>query len=367
MQLGDVFSEQSLNVKTSSSRVEVDSQASGTETTLVEAPKTATTASQTDAGKISALTSVAVTQGAPEGLSTSATAQSNSLTAEIAPSPAKTSIRQTVTASGAANAHLYVGTSGGPTRDVAANATATGNTQTLSGSPASTTLTQSNSGATHAYLQANQCCVAGDATYSASAAANEITLDGSDTGGSTVISQSRDTAPTDATVTGGQQSGSTVEVQSSADGNSATLTPSNGPAPTQLNQSNNANATALADFSAGSSDSQSNLSADSYGNTATLSTYSPASTSDLSQSNSGTVTADVKFTNPTGGVGSGASMATGDSASVQTCLGCNTSLSLSMTQSNTGAVRASSGASGALGQTSITAQATGNSLNVVTH
>jgi len=276
------------------------------------------------------------------------------------------SVTQTVAPGAQVSADAYPGTSGGPSTGVATAATALGNTQgwaALSGAVTSST-TQTESGLVHAYNQAMICCTTDAATYNATAVANNVTGDTTDSTAYLSVSQMRDQGVVEAGVVAHQTSGVDITAASVATANNINAAGSGDWITLQSSQTNNGDVNATAALSTVSWTGAATSSAYAMANSALVSNAGVSAELGTDQANTGAISAQASFTTTGQGVGVASATAIGNAASVYACGACATGVGATTHQTNSGGVSASSSVTGAGGRATGSASAVGNNLTI---
>lgn len=372
VQLGDVTANQTLNVVEIPSGV---SQATATvgNAALGTADHAALDyrATQTLNGESHAVSNVQVADSAGDGLYVSTSATGNTGTAGTCCKALTGSSSQTIAANHAVTAEAYVYTGGPtPTGEVSVDASAIGNTQgwETNGGSIQAASTQAHYGETYSALGAVVGAVDGNAAYSSTAVANNVTSDATGAPVHLIASQETDGFRTRADIDVQQDSATAVAAVATATSNNINITSSGSSASLFSDQ-----------FNTNPVQTEVVLSANWWGDTATASAYSVANSALVSnagaftsadglQTNTGAVSAVTSFNGGAGGDAAVLGTAVGNAWSAYACADCNGSVLGTVRQTNSGGVSTTvSTTTSAAGFVAASAMAVGNSATVQVH
>jgi hypothetical protein len=362
IQLGDVFSNQSLQVETAEDGLAGTGEAVGNIMSAVgQGSALDVQSDQSVSGKVESAVSAVVSGSSGPYFTTATTATGNSATAGTCCAPTTGSSLQTVEATGIVAADGY-GEVGGSVQDVQADASAVGNTtgwNLINGGIEAWT-GQTNQGLTTSTNTGTFNQVTGNAGFTAASVANNVTVDAENTPidiGAGQDAQGTTQATIDVTL------GDSVDSQSVANGvgNNVDAQASGSTASMNVRQTASGPVTAYANVQAGTWSGDANVLAYGVGNSAILSNAGPQADLWSDQTAAGDVGATASFTGGAGANVYAASTAMGNAASAYACAECGGVVNATNNQVVSGRVRANTNvAVGRARQVNAEARAVGN-------
>lgn len=342
MQLGDVFAGQTINVVNAQQTVNAATAVANVASATGTGGGISFTSRQSASGAVESNGSTTVTGSSGDYAGVTSSATGNTATAgACCGALSGTSVQET--GAKAVTAGAYVSTAL-PTEQMSADSVAVGNTQgwiTQNGSVAQST-TQTLSGSVRADTEANAGTVSGLAGSSATAVGNDVTLQGTASTVEGLTTQTVKGGEVSATLTSQQQAGDQIAGEATATGNNVTVVNDGAYTTNDHVQSNAAAVTADAAYGVGSWNTAS-VGSYGVGNSVYVSSASPTTEIGVDQTNQGAVTAKSSLL--TGGAGGDAyvtATAVGNAAQGYACATCEGGVGISSSQTNGGAVRATS-------------------------
>ena len=365
VQLGDVFSQQTLNVEDSSGQTTAATTATGNSVSAAaQGVPMSFTSSQSMQGSASASTTVNANGSAGHGVVIVTEAAGNTGQASVSGATLSGSVSQATNGSAiSASTGLYapLGSAAGT---VSVSTSAIGNTQawgTDSGSAGHATR-QTNSSALNAVTDVDVQYMPGTAGFSANAIANSVSADGSAASQAGVISQTNTATRVQAGAFVATGNATDATGAATTVGNNATLTNAAGVLNVVIDQSNSSYV--RSDSSVGAYEyGATTSSAYATGNSSLAGENGPSLTFDNTQMTSGGVEA-VAHANGTNGFDASVSaVATGNAATGYACSLCEATFSAANRQTNNDGVSATAtvDVAGSSRNTTATSAATGNS------
>ncbi|HEX4180589.1 MAG TPA: holdfast anchor protein HfaD [Caulobacteraceae bacterium] len=345
VQLGDVFSTQTLNVVDVSDSTTATTSASGnTVSSSVVSGSLNVQSSQTMSGSANASTTVNVTTnaGAQTTLNTSALGNGSDV-GSFEGGPVTGAVSQTtgpgITLAGG-NFNAYGAQTGAATLNVQAIANSHG--VTVSDTSANTTATQTSTGQTEADGAAVLGYTAGTVAGAATGISNNLTGAGSGNASQTLTAtQSMTGDYTQATQSLGVGNGQAVQSTATATANNIYVTNENGPAAVTDSQTNTGQVIALSTGSA-SEFGAAQSGSEAIGNSVLVGNAGPSTDLDNTQTNSGGVTSNASFTGNTGFDASTTATAMGNAVTGFSCSDCGGTVNIQNSQTSGAGVQATS-------------------------
>jgi hypothetical protein len=354
VQLGDIFSQQTLTVTEAPSGTSAGTIALGNSATAVGSGSAmAYQATQELGAEVGGKTNISVAGSSGSGLYETTSATGNTGTAGTCCAATTGSVVQTVDAYHGVTAESYAYT-GGPTATVSVDSAAVGNTQgweAVNGS-VNTTTSQTHYGTTDAETSA-QIAAAGEASYSATAVANNVTTDATNSSVNQSVSQDTDGYFTVANVAVTQGGGNDVSAAATATANNINVTSDSNPAALAADQLSTKPVTASSSVNIDNWSGGATSSAYGVANSAIVSNAGPMTTVSAQQNAIGPVTVTASLTGGAGGDGFASATGVGNAVSGYACSSCNGVVRGSATQTSSGGV-------------STTATVTGGNVNSAT-
>ena len=367
LQLGDIFAAQTLQVVSADQGMSVSAISSGNVVAATQVGASLQlTSSQTNSGKVGALSSAATDNGAGPAMNVQASATANTATAGSSDGVTSGGSYQVVTRGADISANASGSTSNGPTSSASIAASAIGNSQgwSANGGAISSGTTQVASSLVQSSAQAVLCCTTDHSTITSTSVSNNVTAD---TLSSTVyleVTQTRDPGLTTASATAIQTSGRDVSANATSTANNVNSSGTGDWTTMRVAQTNTGDATASADTTVTNWSGSADAGAYALGNSTFVSNAGSTINLTAQETNTGGISAQANLTGGSNGVGSSSATAVGNAASAYTCGACGSGVGANISQTNSGNVHATSTVNGQVGQVAVAASAIGNSLTI---
>ena len=340
VQLGDIFAQQTLNVAeapngTSASTIAIGNSAVG----VGSGASMDYQATQQLSGDSHALTNVSVAGSSGSGLYVTTSATGNTGTAGTCCAGTTGNVNQNIGGYHAVTAESYA-YSGGYTDTVSVDSAAVGNTQgweAVNGSINAST-TQVHYGTTDAETGAS-IAAANEASYSATAVANNVTTDATNSPSTQTVSQDTYGYEDTANVAVNQGQGTDVAAAATATANNVNVTSDGGDTSLTVDQRDGKPVTATSYVSIDNWSGGATSSAYGVANSAIVSNAGPNTTVNAQQENLGPVTVIASLTGGAGGDAFASATGVGNAVSGYACSTCNGVVHGTATQTNSGGVQ----------------------------
>ncbi len=343
VQLGDVFTTQTLNVVDVSGSTTATTNASGnTVSSTVVTGGLNVQSGQTMSGQANAQTTVNVTTNAGTQTTINTSALGNgSDVGSYGGGPVTGTITQTAGPSqilATSNFNGQYAQTGAASLNVQAMANSHG--VTVSDTSANTTSVQTSSASTEADGGAVLQYTAGTATASASGVSNNLTVSGSGNASQTLTATQTMTGPlTQATQSINLGNGQTIQSNATSSGNNIYVTNENGPVSVADNQSN-AGYTFAQSVATGYQFGTGQAVSDAIGDSVLVGNAGPSVSLDNTQSNTGGTVSNASFSGTTGYDAGASASASGNAVTGFACSDCGGVDNIKNNQTNGGGVQA---------------------------